>query len=136
MIQYGMLRLFKSIPTPTFLETGHRHLMRLPCQQKRATKISGDGLCLISASEISDKPSRSLIHIQNSKWPGVRNVFSFPVSPVQGGMLAAGRNECKCPASIPSTAAFCAGPGIRPPPLTCPHLPYHTFYGNPPKAKI
>ena len=61
MIQYGMLRLVLS-PSP------HPPASRAPpsANRKEPKKYQGD--CLISASEISDKPSRNLIHIQHSKW--------------------------------------------------------------------
>ena len=58
----------KPLPTPTGISCTSR------ANRKEPKKYQGD--CLISASEISDKPSRSLIHIQHSQWTAVWEMFS------------------------------------------------------------
>ena len=71
MIQYGMLRLVTLSPSP------HPRASRAPpVPTEKSQKNIRETICLISASEISDKPSRSLIHIQHSKWTAVWEMFS------------------------------------------------------------
>ena len=131
MIQYGMLRLVTPSPSP------HPPASRAPLAPTEKSQKKYQGDCLISASEISDKPSRSLIHIQHSKWTAVWEMFSAFQCLLFGKerQQQVGMNvSAKLP--FPAQQLSPSAPGVRPPPLTCPLLPHHTFYGNPPKAKI
>ena len=65
----------------------------------------------------------------------LRNVFSFPVSPIQEGTLAAGRNECERQTAIPSTGAFPVGPRSQAPATDLSSLTPSYLLWKPPKSK-
>ena len=129
MIQYGMLRLVTLSPSP------HPPASRAPpVPTEKSQKISGrlPHLCLWDLRQAIQKSNS---HPALSMDRSLRNVFSFPVSPIREGTPAAGRNECERQTAIPSTAAFPVGPRSQAPATDLSSLTPSYLLWKPPKSK-
>ena len=129
MIQYGMLRLVTLSPSPHPLAS-----RAPPVPTEKSQKNIRE---TVSSLPLRSQTSHPEILFTSSTLNGwsLRNVSSFPVSPIQEGTLAAGRNECERQTAIPSTAAFPVGPRSQAPATDLSSLTPSYLLWKPPKCK-